>query len=229
MKHACLSTLALGLGILLLATAAQGAILTAKPRTDLDLISKAQWNWFNAGYGQAGYWLTWNDVSADHQTLNFNPNSGPIQNYWAAGNTNPAWLTFNTTTGTGGGGGGGAPPGTQSYVISASQAKKFDFSILMFDKDFTDTEAVILFTGDNVTGDKLATLTTNEVNRGTMLTWNIDFSQQDVDDGVEVGLVISGAYAGGFFLDNVTNPEPATLAMLALGTGGLLALRRRRR
>jgi len=196
-----------------------------------------------SGYGSGGYYLTYSPI--DGGTGLFNSTTGaPGSSGTFEGN--PAWLDFFLNS-SGGGGGGTVGPGGGSVGASASYTLKtnpsgpssFDFSVLFYNPLYdgtvaaaTDVAQVILTGSDGTTVDTVggneALVNAGELRAGILLTWSIE-----ADAGVDLNVVINsldaGAYAAGFFLDNVsTIPEPATLGLLAVGLGGLILRRPRR-
>jgi len=196
--------------------------------------------WYNYGYGTSGYSLMWNQLGPDGKTLL--PTGRPTGDYTGSWEGNPGWLRFQSgLPGTGGSGNGYTPPGgpegdviTRYFTLESTDADRtFDFSVLFYDPGLdaaiagTDAVARVILTGDfGTTGDNSKTLTAAEVRAGTMVTFTV---LAEAAEKVVVTIETVDTYAAGFFLDNVTGgvPEPATLALVALGLGGM-ALRRRR-
>ena len=137
------------------------------------------------------------------------------------------------------------------YTLESWDAnRRFDFSVFFYDPGLTamgsERVASVILTGNfgteadpGVTADpfNVKTLTADEVRQGTMVTFDVGAAA-----GEEVGVTIEtkGTYAAGFFLDNIRGytptssttsasvaPEPATMALLALGLGGIVMRRRR--
>lgn len=134
---------------------------------------------------------------------------------------------------------------------SWDQSRRFDFSVLFYDPGLTLTGservATVILTGNfgtkagpGLTADPFnaVTLTADQVRAGTMATLNVGCA---AGEEVAVTIETKGTYPAGFFIDNIDptwvptsmpapalNPEPTTLAMLAVGLGGLVARRRRK-
>jgi len=142
------------------------------------------------------------------------------------------------------------------YTLESwDKSREFDFSIYFYDPGLTATGselvASVILTGNFGThaGPTLLkdpfnfqTLTADQVHAGTMITFDVGAA---AGEEVAVTIETKGTYAAGFFLDNVKDwtppvttslsdpppavmPEPATMALLALGMGGIVMRRRRR-
>jgi hypothetical protein len=195
--------------------------------------------WYTAGYGTGGYSLMWSQIDADGKTLL--PTGRPTGDYTGSWSNNPAWLVFHTGSLGGGGGSGYSPPGgptgdviTRDFTLeSLDIARMFDFSVLFYDPGLsasvTDDTLIarVILTGDQgTTGTNFQTVTAADVRAGTMVTFSV---KAEAAEKIGITIETVGTYAAGFFLDNVqaaTVPEPATLALVALGFGVMLRRRR---
>ena len=190
-------------------------------------------DFYAAGYGHGAYYLTWNGP------LNGNlfGAGAPTPGITYAGATNPAWLKFETTgNGGGGGGGGGAGGGVpmqSTFTLGNNDGGTWsmDFSVLMFDPGFIGDSVTIELIGSDPGSNYISKdLTAAEVVAGKMLKWTIDAL---AGEQVMVRITSFGddTYAAGFFMDNAAYtaaiPEPASLALLALGITTAMIKRRR--
>jgi hypothetical protein len=217
MKRLCLGSVA-GIALVLLFTPVSSAAtiqeVMAQPFNPTSTS-------FIGQYGNAGYLLSWSSVAANGL---FNSSGSPTGNYTGP-SSNPAWLDFGAVSSgsTGGSGGGGAPgtglQTTYNLGTKTSGAWEMDFSVLIFDPQFQGSSVSVELLGSADGSDyKAKTLTTSQVNGGTMLTWHIEAA-----DGEDVIVRISSeggqTYAAGFFMDNPAGaiPEPATLLLVGIG------------
>ena len=188
-------------------------------------------DFYAAGYGHTGYYLTWNNVGSD----NLFQNGDPALNFAhlpPAGN--PEWLDFHVLFDSGGGGGGGGVftgPWVSRYSLGVNNEGPWsmDFSILFYDPKFDGALITAELLGSVAGADtyKIKELTTGDVTGGTMVTWHIDAAAGET---VTVAITSYGAesYAAGFFMDNeIVVPEPATMGLLAVGA--ICLIRRRRK
>jgi hypothetical protein len=144
----------------------------------------------------------------------------------------------------------------RQYTLSTfADNYQFDFSVLFYDPLLAlpddDLVASVILTGNFGThaGPTLLTdpfnvktLRASQVKLGTVVTFNVGVQAAEK---VDVTIETKGTYAAGFFMDNVTKgwdppvytslesppavtPEPATMALLALGLGSIMMRRRRR-
>jgi hypothetical protein len=144
------------------------------------------------------------------------------------------------------------------YTLESWDAsRQFDFSVYFFDPGLTLTGsqlvADVILSGNfgtnadpSVTADpfNVISLTADQVRAGTMATFNVGCQ---AGEEVAVTIETKNTYAAGFFLDKVKDwagpvttslsdplpaamvaPEPATIALLALGLGGLMRRRFRK-
>jgi hypothetical protein len=169
----------------------------------------------------------------------FDPTGHRTGTYTTDPAANPTWLDFrvgDSSNGGGGGTGGGGTTPTQfqhSFTLARTDhlAATMDFSMLFYDPSFTGTGLLVELTGSEAgpATYKTATLSKEDVNAGMMLTWTL---VTGVDETVLVRTTAQGADTGadGFFINSnlPTAPEPATLAFLLVGAGGVLVRRMRK-
>jgi len=189
-------------------------------------------DFYATGYGQSAYLLTWTG-SLNGNLFDEAGSPGPNFTYQPPGG-NPAWLMFEAQGG-GGGAGGGGGPGTaiqSSFTLGNNLGGVWgmDFSVLLFDPDFTGTGITVELLGSAAGTDYVVReVEAADVVDGMMLTWRI---AAEAGENVLVRVTSYGdeSYAAGFFMDNENVsviPEPATLALLTLGLAGVVLRRRR--
>ncbi len=187
-----------------------------------------------AAYGSYYYQLTWDYSASKYAPDGFRPTSAPEY-----GPANPANLIFNQGSSNGGEGGEGGE-GSNGPVLSTFNignalggAWEMDFAVLLYDPEFNeDAMAVVQLVG-RANGSEYDTqeLTAAEVRAGTMVKWHIEGLAGELVDVFITSTDPTTRAAAGFFMDlpNFTTaaPEPATMALMALGVAGLLARRRK--
>jgi hypothetical protein len=191
---------------------------------------------FRADYGHMGYFLTWDNLASNYQFL-----AGQAhRDFTAIPPANPSWLSFTSVApgGRPGSSDGSATSITRSvYMLTDNRgtAWSMDLSILLYDPTFSGTDMAVELEGSVAGKDdyKGRDFLAAEVQGGTMVKYHIDAAAGEV---VSVAITSNGdeAYAAGFFMDappgsDLANalPEPATMGLLILGLGGLVARRRR--
>jgi hypothetical protein len=208
------------------------------------LADPTKWYDYFGSSSSYSYALMWDPakVAADGKTLL--PGGRPTGEYSAWAGANPGGFHFDTGTGSSGGGGSpggseGVPQGnvqTRGYTLQWDSATRFDYSVMFYDPgidaSITDDTVIarVILTGENGTlGDigNARTLTAADVRAGTMVSFDIT---ADALEKFYVTVESVDTYAAGFFLSNVTGavPEPASLALLALGACGMILRRRGR-
>jgi len=183
------------------------------------------------GHAPSGYLLTWDNSAGNLAGPNHSPLRAPYQG--PAGG-NPAWLKFDQIANSGGQGTSNTNLTTFTLGDNLGRAWEMDFSVLIFDKQFTGSEMKVIVVGEDATDQnnyRDAVLSDADVVAGVMLTWHI---QADAGEEVTVYVQSIGdeSYPCAFFMDNEAfgaahAPEPATVVVLALGLVGM-AMRRRR-
>jgi hypothetical protein len=243
MKLFCLAGALALLAVLVGATASPAATIQEIEAVQFDPTNT---DFYASGFGQLGYYLTWNNVGANNQFLTGQP-ARAFAHTPAAGN--PSWLDFQSISTGGTGRTGPADPLTTPtrsiYQLGAvnHQAWSMDFSVLLYDPSFDGTDMSIELqgsvngSGTSNTNFKSIALSKTDVNGGVMVKWRIDAA---ADETVSVAVTSFGdeSYAAGFFIDSATGsgttggttalvPEPATLCLLGLGLSTLIVRRRR--
>ena len=229
MRRSYLIGLCALVAVLAAATAASAATIdlverkTVNPKVD-DVL---------AAYGSYFYQLTWDYSTSKYTPDGFRPTTAPTY-----GPANPANLIFNQGSSNGGGGGGGG--GSDGPVLSTYNignalggAWEMDFAVLLYDPEFDDQAKVVVQLVGRANGstDDMQELTAAEVRAGTMVKWHLEGLAGELVDVFITSTDPTTRAVAGFFMDlpnfTTATPEPATMALVALGVAGLLARRRK--
>jgi hypothetical protein len=215
------------------------------------------WSNLGLTFGSESYSLMWNKIGSNGKDLLAGGRpTGDYTGNWKPANPAWLNFKTATPNGTGSGPyqPSGTLLGTvipRLYTLESWDAnRRFDFSVLFYDPGLTaigsELVASVILSGNfgteadpSVIADpfNVKTLTADEVRAGTMVTFDVGAA---AGEEVAVTIETKGTYAAGFFLDNIraytplslatstsVAPEPATMALLALGLGGIVMRRRR--
>ena len=231
MRRSYLIGLCALVAVLAAATAASAATIdlmekkTVNPKVD-DVLAQ---------YGSYFYQLTWDYSTSKYTPDGFRPTTAPT--YGPA--NNPADLIFNygSSNGNGGGGGGDGSDGPVLSTFNIGNALggtwEMDFAVLLYDPEFNDQATAIVQLVGRANGSEYDTqeLTAAEVKAGTMVQWHIEGLAGELVDVFITSTDPTTRAVAGFFMDQhnfaTAIPEPATMALVALGVAGLLARRRK--
>ena len=162
-----------------------------------------------------------------------------------------SFIYSNTGGGSGGSGnysGGGGDTTGINYDLETNANKTFDFQVLFYDATYTTRNAglgtilvgtdvalqvrVVNLSDDPATFEAWHEITVDQLEAGIYMIWRLQAPAGETIRTEVVWGLGDGVGATAFFLDNVVDglvaiPEPATVSLIGLGMGFLLARRKK--